>query len=79
MLLEAGAPPLQDSKAQKNLKGKKVPQPPKPKVNERKIPKRFILTVLRDGYYEPMSEVEFDDFKRENPELALYFEDEEAI
>jgi hypothetical protein len=56
-----------------------VPQPPpKPKVNERKIPKRYQLTILRDGTYEPLSDEEWAKFCEENPELAKYFEAEEG-
>jgi len=33
-----------------------------------------MLTVLRsDGYYEPITEEEFEKFKQENPDLAKYF------
>ena len=47
----------------------------KPKVNEKKIPKRYLLTTLKDdGYYEPMTDAEFEQFKLENPTLAKYFE-----
>ena len=47
----------------------------KPKVNEKKIPKRYLLTTLKeDGYYEPMTDAEFAQFKIENPTLAKYFE-----
>jgi hypothetical protein len=35
-----------------------------------------MLTVLKDGYYEPISEEDFQRFKDENPDLARYFEDE---
>ena len=50
----------------------------KPKVNEKKIPKRYLLTTLKeDGYYEPMTDTEFEQFKRENPALAKYFEMDE--
>ena len=40
-----------------------------------KIPKRYLLTTLKeDGYYEPMTDAEFEQFKLENPALAKYFE-----
>lgn len=38
-----------------------------------------MLTVFKDGYYEPVTEEEFEKFKKDNPELARYFEDEKAI
>lgn len=47
----------------------------KPKVNEKKIPKRYLLSTLKeDGYYEPMTDEEFEQFKLENPTIAKYFE-----
>ena len=52
--------------------------PPKARVNERKIPKRYQLTVLKDGAYEPLSDEEWEKFCQENPELAKYFESEEG-
>jgi len=45
------------------------------KTNERKIPRRYVLTVLKDdGHYYPMTDQEFDEFRQNNPELAKYFE-----
>lgn len=38
-----------------------------------------MLTVLKDGYYEPVTEEEYEKFKQENPDLAKYFEEEDAI
>lgn len=38
-----------------------------------------MLTVLKGDYYEPISEEDFQKFKDENPELARYFEEPEAI
>ena len=64
-----------DAKAAKAA-AKKQPPPVKPRVNERAIPKRYLLTVLKGDYYEPISEEEFEKFKAENPGLAKYFEDE---
>ena len=47
----------------------------KPKQNDKKVPKRYLLTTIKeDGYYEPMSDAEFEQFKLENPALAKYFE-----
>lgn len=59
-------------------KADQEPSTPKQKVNERKIPRRYLLTTLREGgYYEPLTDEEFDKFKRENPDLAKYFEETE--
>ena len=47
----------------------------KPKQNDKKVPKRYLLTTIKeDGYYEPMTDAEFEQFKLENPALAKYFE-----
>ena len=52
-----------------------APPEPKPIENERKIPRRYMLTKLREGgFYSPMTDQEFTEFKRTNPELAKYFE-----
>ena len=53
------------------------PEQPKPaaQMNEKKIPKRYLLTTLREGgYYSPMTDAEFEEFKRQNPQIARYFE-----
>ena len=37
-----------------------------------------MLTKLREGgYYSPMSDAEYEDFKRQNPQIAKYFEVDE--
>jgi hypothetical protein len=47
---------------------------PKKKENEKRIPRRYLLTTLREGgYYEPLSDEEFEQFKIENPDVAKYF------
>ena len=34
-----------------------------------------MLTKLREGgFYSPMSDAEFEEFKRQNPQIAKYFE-----
>ena len=48
------------------------------RANERKVPRRYLLTVLKeDGNYEPMNDQEFAEFKQTNPHLAKYFETNE--
>ena len=37
-----------------------------------------MLTMLREGgYYSPMTDQEFEEFKRQNPDVAAYFEVDE--
>ena len=59
-------------------KPSKVEVDQKPKTNERKIAKRYLLTVYKeDGHYEPMTDAEFEQFKLDNPSVAKYFENNE--
>ena len=70
-------PPDQSKKQKPKPAQMAVPQPPEPKQreNERKIPRRYLLTKLRDGgFYTPMTDPEFEEFKRLNPQIAQYFE-----
>jgi len=82
--LQNGAVPLADSKSKskfskKQAAPKAVPEV-KQKVNERKISRRYLLTVMREGgFYEPLTDEEFDQFKVENPELARYFEEDDIV
>jgi hypothetical protein len=76
LLKQHGASPLVDNKKQ-DAKAKNVPKPLPVKVNEKKQPKKFVLTTLREnGHYEPVTEAEFELFRNENPDLAKYFEDD---
>lgn len=48
---------------------------PQPKVNEKKVPKRYVLTVLNEeGHYEPINIEQFEEFRTMHPELAKYFD-----
>lgn len=68
MLLESGGTPLGDARRPNpNRRPKPAAAQPEPKQreNERKIPRRYMLTVLREGgLYTPMSDAEYEDFKR---------------
>ena len=79
MLLENGGVNV-DSNKRPAVKKQKSEVPPEPKVreNERKIPRRYMLTMLRDGgFYSPMTDAEFEEFRRQNPQIAKYFEVDE--
>mmetsp|Transcript_38324 Transcript_38324/g.36691 ORF Transcript_38324/g.36691 Transcript_38324/m.36691 type:complete len:109 (-) Transcript_38324:277-603(-) len=52
-----------------------MPPPPKQKVNDKKIPKPFMLTTLKDGQYQPLTQAEFEQFKQDHPQLGKYFSD----
>lgn len=84
LLLESGGQITSDQrrpKANDNRRPKQAEVAPEPKpsvLNEKKIPKRYMLTTLREGgYYSPMTNAEFEDFKRNNPDIARYFETDE--
>lgn len=54
-------------------------QDPK-KTNERRQTKKYLLTTLREGgYYEAMTEAEFEDFRQKHPEVAKCFEDSQSL
>ena len=76
LLKQHGASPL-ESKTKPALEKKPSKAPVQTgKINERKQPKKFVLTTLREnGHYEPVTEAEFEQFRNENPDLAKYFED----
>lgn len=83
LLLEAGGTPLNDPRRAKDNRSRPakeqpvVEAPAQPKVpeNDKKLPKRFMLTKLREGgFYSPMTDQEFEEFKRQNSEIAQYFE-----
>lgn len=56
-----------------------VPAQPVKKVNERLIPKEFVLQILDKGHYRPITDEEFDLLKQELPDIAMLFEDEATI
>ena len=78
LLIKAGAPASEEEKKEKKeakAKPKAVQEIPKERQNERKIPKTYLLTKLSDsGQYEPVTDEEFDQFRKENPDIAKYFE-----
>ena len=77
LLLQNGGVPLDIKKKPQGIarKPSQKVEEPKTKLNERKIAKRYLLTVQKeDGYYEPMTDEEFEQFKVDNPVLAKYFE-----
>lgn len=74
LLLQNGGVPLGADKKKAQAAKKVEPAPPKERQNERKIPRRYLLTALREGgYYEPLTDEEFEKFKVENPDVAKYF------
>ncbi len=52
---------------------------PKQKVNERLIPKEFVLQILDNGQYRPITELEFELLKKQSPDIAELFESEEKV
>ncbi len=83
LLVQAGVPaPAEKSKNSKKQVAVVNEDRPKP-VNEKMQPKRYRLTILKDGAYLPMSEEELENFLASNPDFSQYFindqVDEEAV
>jgi hypothetical protein len=77
ILIKFGAEAPGNSKSKALAKSKTaVPPPPKVKVNERLIPKEYVLQILDEGQYRPITAEEFDLLKKEKPEIAELFENE---
>lgn len=81
LLIKYGATPPPDPKQKKAQEKAKavVPAQPVKKVNERLIPKEFVLQILDKGHYRPITDEEFDLLKQELPDIGLLFEDDAAI
>ena len=84
LLIERGGVLADPKKANLNRRPSKAapaaqqaaPVEPKPApINEKKVKRQYMLTMLReDGFYSPMTDAEFEDFRRQNPQIAKYFE-----
>jgi len=77
LLMESGGVPINDRRRPNSIRAPKQVAVPEPKLrdNDRKVPRKYMLTALREGgFYSPMTDAEFDDFKRQNPQMARYFE-----
>jgi len=77
LLVQNGAPVLNDTYKKKPdpKNGCVRPTQPQPKVNEKKQPKRYVLTALNEeGHYEPITLDQFEEFRLEHPDLAKYFD-----
>lgn len=75
----ASAPTNPKSKAPASKAKAAIPVVPKQKVNERLIPKEYVLQILDNGHYRPITDEEFDLLKQELPDIAQLFEDEDKI
>jgi ankyrin repeat protein len=76
LLIKHGAtPPVNQKQKQQAAKSKaQAPVAPKAKVNERLIPKEFVLQILDNGTYRPITELEFELLKKQSPDIAELFE-----
>jgi hypothetical protein len=58
----------------------KLPFPPlQHSTSNTKQMKTYVLTVLKDGEYQPLSDEEFARFLQVNPQLAQYWQDQESL
>lgn len=79
-MIQHGAVPPPESKAKKPSVARPIiPIAPKQKINERLVPREYVLQILDDGHYRPITELEFDLLKQEIPHIAKLFEDEDEI
>lgn len=76
LLVKYGATAPEEEKKDKLVKSKpKIQEMLKENKNERKIPKTYLLTKLSEsGHYEPVTDEEFEQFRKANPDVAKYFE-----
>jgi len=66
--LDSKSRPVGSKKPLVAAKSEEMALEPKMRENERKIPRRYMLTKLREGgYYSPMTDAEFEEFRRQNP------------
>lgn len=54
----------------------KVPQQSRPRVNDRLVPKEYVLQVYDGEQYRPITQQEFQALASEHPEIAKLFTDE---
>lgn len=81
LLTASGAKGIEDLRKMNKLKEKKsfnsdprkVSAPPG--VPERRITKRYVLTVLKNGVYEPMTNDEMNQFEKQFPDIAKFWLD----
>jgi hypothetical protein len=55
--------------------GKKRPPTKKRPTNERKEPKKYVLTVFKNGHWLPLAEEDFEALEKECPEVAKIIKD----
>ena len=79
LLTASGAKGMEDLRKMNKLKEKKSFSADPRKVSapagvpERKVAKRYVLTVLKNGVYEPMTNDEMNQFERQFPEIAKFW------
>lgn len=82
LLVHHGAPVPPDGKIQnKKQDTRKMPIVPQPKarVNERMIPKDFVLQIFDGEQYRPITQEEFENFANDHPQLSKFFTDANSI
>ena len=75
LLVKHGATPIQ---SKKNEKKKGQSQKKKPN-NERRVPKKYILTILKNGSFQPLSADEFANFAADFPDVHKYIENPDLL
>lgn len=80
-LLAAGAKNMSSTdEVLKVTRPKNIVQPQKARVNEKLLPKKFVLQVQDGDIVRPMTQEEFEEeLVKLHPEIAKIFEDENEI
>lgn len=72
-LLDNGATPLKEPAVEKEKPQKKGGS--KKKVPDKNAPKKYVLTVYKDGVWRPLNDDEMQSFMELNKEVAVYLQD----
>ena len=77
LLLKYGATPLKESGVEKEKVIKKVGG--KKKVPDKNAPKKYVLTLYKDGIWRPLNADELNEFMQANAEVAQYLKNPELV
>lgn len=81
VLVENGAtpPPQVDRKTKQKKVSGASKAPGQPGVSDRKKQNRYVLTVLKNNVWTPLTPEEMDVFEQENPDVAKYWKDPQEL
>jgi len=80
LLTKYGAPPPKEKTQEKPKIAKKAPaSSPDKKSVDKNAPKKYVLTLYKDGIWRPMTSEELKDFMSKNTEIAKYLQNPSLI